>query len=116
VNAGQTVKGWLHFNVNSMRSYDLTLEIVVGVNGSLSEPPYSAKAYHKSTSSVAFDDGHIRRSGRYSLHEQSYHFDNYALPESTNLETLGLYSPENRESVTAELQTNVSQQSDAVML
>ena len=68
-----------------MRSYNITLEMVLGSNAPLPSPPLSGMIYKE------LKDEFIRRNGFYSLHEQSYYFDTYPLPENAKPETLGLY-------------------------
>jgi histone-arginine methyltransferase CARM1 len=95
VNAGQTVRGWLHFVVNSMRSYNITLELVMGpADAPLPLPPITSSPSSIPSPASYHGDGHVRRSGFYSLHEQSYHFDTYPVADSTKPEMLGLYPPE----------------------
>ena len=69
VNVGDVVSGSIHFKVNNMRSYDITLDIQMG------------KLY---------------RSGVYLLHEQSYYFDAPALQADVTPEMIGLYENSNK--------------------
>lgn len=115
VNAGQTIRGWMHCVVNDMRSYTVDIEVIAGQYGELSDPsqPFEplleqqAKRQGHARSSEAEgqeeeeeeeDDLHFsRRRGRWELHEQSY---NYSYTGSANdmltkPEHLCMYEPEN---------------------
>ncbi|KAF8938653.1 hypothetical protein BGZ47_008475 [Haplosporangium gracile] len=99
VNAGQTIRGWMHCVVNDMRSYTVDIEVIVGQYGELSAPnqPFEPlleqqakrQGHHEWTPEEAQDEEEeegddlqfSRRRGRWELHEQSY---NYSYTGSAN--------------------------------
>ncbi|KAF9428847.1 hypothetical protein BGZ94_000795 [Podila epigama] len=115
VNAGQTIRGWMHCVVNDMRSYTVDIEVLVGPFGELSDPsqpfePLLEKQSKQATEKTSRGDDDedkeeeeedelqfSRRRGRWELHEQSY---NYSYTGSANdvltkPEHLCMYEPEN---------------------
>eukprot|EP00842_Homolaphlyctis_polyrhiza_P004313 jgi/Hompol1/4883/HPOL_004023-RA len=72
VNAFETIRGWIRFVANPMRSYYITAEMVVGNQGQLSNPRAPLVPSNR-----AVPDGFTRRIGKWALHEQTYYFDQY---------------------------------------
>ncbi|KAL2919853.1 hypothetical protein HK105_200770 [Polyrhizophydium stewartii] len=89
INAFETIRGWIRMVANSMRSYDITAELIVGNQGLLSNPrvPFLA-------STRAIPEGFTRRTGKWALHEQTYYFDQYPPDTTVRPEYVGLYQPE----------------------
>lgn len=92
VNAFETIHGWMRLVANSMRSYDITADIVVGPQSSLSNPnDFNINA------PISFNrlasDGFARRTGKWALHEQTYYFDQYPTDNTNKPEYVGLYEP-----------------------
>jgi len=112
VNAGQSIRGWMHCVVNDMRSYTVDIEVIVGNYGELSDPSepfepllekqaaaHSAQAEDQEGEEGGEDEDDLqflRRRGRWELHEQSY---NYSYTGTNDLltkpEHLCMYEPEN---------------------
>lgn len=99
VNAGQRIQGWMRCVVNDMRSYTVTVELVVSEMGVELADPASATA----------EDGDaqvphpLRRRGTWQLHEQTYNY-NYApafAGQDYRPEYSCLYVPEQQQVATS---------------
>lgn len=88
VNAFETVHGFMRMKANTMRSYDITAEMVCGNHPLLAEATGQVDRLYETRKML---DGFTRRSGKWALHEQTYYFEQYA-PDSTEQPELhGLY-------------------------
>ncbi|KAF9297371.1 hypothetical protein BGZ74_009865 [Mortierella antarctica] len=122
VNAGQSIRGWMHCVVNDMRSYTVDIEVIVGPFGELSDPsepfePLLEKQAKQQQQRVSRSEGEeveeeeeeeeidelqfSRRRGRWELHEQSYNYSYTGSPNDllTKPEHLCMYEPENVDDV-----------------
>lgn len=88
VNAFETVCGVMHMKANSLRSYDITAELVV------TKEPLNQMDDVGTDKSLQMD-GFTRRSGSWALHEQTYYFDSYE-PGSSYPENMGLYESDSK--------------------
>jgi histone-arginine methyltransferase CARM1 len=77
VNAFDVVKGWMRLKVNSMRSYDVIAELIVGDRAPASSPddpwvhvPLGAEV--DAEYSTIAPETTQRRRGKWALHEQTY--------------------------------------------
>ncbi|KAF9318170.1 hypothetical protein BG003_011730 [Podila horticola] len=118
VNAGQSIRGWMHCVVNDMRSYTVDIEVIVGPFGELSDPaepfePLLEKQAKQQQQRASRSEGEemeeeeeeeevdelqfSRRRGRWELHEQSYNYSYTGSPNDllTKPEHLCMYEPEN---------------------
>lgn len=117
VNAGQSIRGWMHCVVNDMRSYTVDIEVIVGNYGELTDPsqPFEPLLEKQAAKQVVqteegeeaeqaeeeeeVDDlQYSRRRGRWELQEQSYNYSYTGANDIlTKPEHLCMYEPENVE-------------------
>lgn len=78
---------------NPMRSYDITAELVIGTNSTLSDPYKPFATFDSRNSQTGFS----RRTGTWALHEQTYYFDQ-PMDQTIKPEYAGLYQAEDESS------------------